>query len=153
MKTPLLILTLATVPLFAADPVKPGPQAAKVEPVVSGALRMEVRPEPQDRNPARHRTSRVYVENLTAFNEDLEFTTYQMMGETVTQTKKTSFSRFPSKYRTYFSVEMDVAPENGWVFMVRRKSGELLGIKASAPRFEALARRTGSFQGPPAAGN
>ena len=143
MKAAFLFFVLSTAPLLAADPPKPGTAEAKVEPMRPGGVRVDVKLDPQQRNPSKHRTYKIHISNVSSFFEDLDYVTYQFSGEKVTDVRPGSVTRVNPRFSAIITVEMDIAPENGWAFVVRRKTGDLVAIKASAQRFEALARQQG----------
>jgi hypothetical protein len=153
MKTLLFLLSLLALtpgPARAQGSAKPNAEPAKLEPVVPGVLRLEVKQNRNDPNPFKIRTYHVNVKNIGSFTEDIAITSYQISGETVTATRTQNLRNFGTNHSTGFSVAMNVAPENGWVLVVRRKTGELLGVAGSARRFEILARTPGALKEPPA---
>lgn len=153
MKTLLFLLclfALAPGPSRAETPAKPKAEPAKLEPVVPGVLRLEAKQNKTDPHPAKKRTYNVLIKNIGSFNESIAITIYQISGETVTDTLSHNLSNFGIHYQTSYSAAMDVAPENGWVMVVKRKTGELLGVKGSAQRFETLARTPGALKEPAA---
>ena len=150
MKTLLALLAFVPALAQAQDPAKPKPaEPAKLEILHATMLRLEAVPN-KDRNPSKHRSAEVWVRNIGNADEEAGVDIYAITGGVVTKTVTSPPHKHSPRTGTGHRVEMDVGPDNGWVVVLRRASGELIAVKGSAPRFEVLARTPGALPGRPA---
>lgn len=118
--------------------------AAEPERIVTSGIKLEAHAGKGDPHPTKHRTYDVRFANTGKVNEAIEVWTYWFTGTNVTRTTLVEFPRFIPTATNGYAVELDVAPENGWAAVVRRKAGGVLAVVGSGQRFEMLARTPGA---------
>lgn len=142
----LLALTLAQA--SADDVTKPHPEPPKLETVKPTTLRLDAVPN-KDRNPAQHRSHMVWSRNTSGKLLEVAIEVYSFKGDSVTKTMSAPEVKLSPRQSNGYPVEMDVAPENGWVVLARDKAGALIAIKGSTQKYEVLARTPGGLTGKP----
>jgi hypothetical protein len=112
-------------------------------------LRLEAVPN-KDRKPSQHRSAMVWARNKSGKHMEVAIEVYLFNGERVTRTVSSPAVKLPPGQSNGYPVEMDMAPENGWVVIARDKDGRLIAVKGSSQKFEVRARTPGGLTGKPA---
>lgn len=146
MKTRLLALFALA---FMAEPLRAAD--APPERIVPSAVRLTVLPNGSDPKPSQRRTMEIKVHNNGTTAETVNvLTAWFTEGDRQRGAESGQYTLLGREWGGH-NVDSDAKGPStekltGWVVVVRRSNGDLLAVKGSASRLEAIARTPGSLK-------